>query len=40
MILDLTADVAHVLHGLTGLLEEADQALDHAVLFFKQHIAG
>ncbi len=30
--------VPHVFQAFTGVLNEADQALDHAVLFISQHI--
>ncbi|WP_411346417.1 alpha/beta hydrolase [Paenibacillus sp. WLX1005] len=39
VILDITADVPHVFQAFTGILDEADQALDRAALFIKQHIA-
>lgn len=38
VILDITADVPHVFQAFTGLLDEADQALDRAGLFITQHI--
>ncbi|MEV6562970.1 alpha/beta hydrolase [Nocardia sp. NPDC051756] len=38
VILDITADVPHVFQSFTGVLEEADQALDRAALFLSQHL--
>jgi epsilon-lactone hydrolase len=38
VILDITADVPHVFQAFTGILDEADQALDRAVLFIDQHL--
>lgn len=38
VILDITADVPHVFQTFTGILDEADQALDRAALFLKQHL--
>jgi len=38
VILDVTADVPHVFQAFTGVLDEADQALDRAALFIGQHI--
>ncbi|MFF2808033.1 alpha/beta hydrolase [Streptomyces sp. NPDC058000] len=38
VILDITADVPHVFQSFTGVLDEADQALDRAALFLSQHI--
>lgn len=38
VILDITADVPHVFQSFTGVLDEADQALDRAALFLTQHI--
>lgn len=38
VILDVTADVPHVFQSLTGILDEADQALDRAALFLTQHL--
>jgi monoterpene epsilon-lactone hydrolase len=38
VVLDVTADVPHVFQSLTGLLDEADQALDRAALFITQHL--
>ena len=38
VILDVTADVPHVFQASTGVLNEADQALDRALLFISQHI--
>ena len=38
VILDVTADVPRVFQSLTGILDEADQALDRAALFLTQHL--
>jgi epsilon-lactone hydrolase len=38
VILDVTAEVPDVFQAFTGPLNEADQALDRAVLFISQHI--
>jgi monoterpene epsilon-lactone hydrolase len=38
VVLDVTADVPHVFQALTGLLDEAGQALDRAALFITQHL--
>jgi epsilon-lactone hydrolase len=38
VVLDVTADVPHVFQSLTGVLDEADQALDRAALFLRQHL--
>ncbi len=38
VILDVTADVPHVFQAFAGMLDEADQALDRAVLFLTQHV--
>jgi monoterpene epsilon-lactone hydrolase len=38
VVLDVTADVPHVFQSLTGLLDEAGQALDRAALFITQHL--
>jgi monoterpene epsilon-lactone hydrolase len=38
VILDITADVSHVFQGFAGVLDEADQALDRAALFLRQHV--
>ena len=40
VILDVTADVPHVFQTYTGVLDEADQALDRAALFLTQHITA
>lgn len=40
VILDVTADVPHVFQGYSGVLEEADQALDRAALFLAQRIGA
>ena len=38
VVLDVTAGVPHVFQSLTGLLDEADQALDRAALFITQQL--
>jgi acetyl esterase/lipase len=38
VILDVTADVPHVFQSFTGVLDEADEALDRAALFLGQRI--
>lgn len=38
VILDVTANVPHVFQAFSGLLEEADEALDRAALFLKQQL--
>ncbi|MDU0204873.1 alpha/beta hydrolase [Paenibacillus sp. MAH-36] len=38
VILDVTADVPHVFQAFTGILDEADQALDRAAFFITQHL--
>jgi epsilon-lactone hydrolase len=38
VILDVTAGVSHVFQGYAGLLDEADQALDRAAYFLRQHV--
>lgn len=38
VILDVTSDVPHVFQAFTGLLDEADEALDRAALFLKQKL--
>lgn len=38
VILDVTADVPHVFQAFTGVLDEADHALDRAALFLVQHV--
>jgi acetyl esterase/lipase len=40
VILDITAGVPHVFQTYAGILDEADQALDRAALFLRQHITG
>ncbi len=40
VILDVTADVPHVFQAFSGMLDEADQALDRAALFVRQHLLG
>ncbi|MBU3067846.1 alpha/beta hydrolase [Nocardia sp. NEAU-G5] len=37
VILDVTAEVPHVFQSFTGVLDEADQALDRAAHFLSQH---
>ena len=39
VILDVTADVPHVFQCFTGVLDEADQALDRAAHFLTQHVS-
>ncbi|AMV48305.1 hypothetical protein ATN79_47465 [Paraburkholderia caribensis] len=39
VILDVTADVPHVFQAFTGMLDEADYALDRAALFIVQRLA-
>ncbi len=39
VILDATEGAPHVFQGYSGVLEEADQALDRAALFLTQHVA-
>jgi monoterpene epsilon-lactone hydrolase len=39
VILDVTAGVPHVFQTYTGVLDEADLAIDRAALFLTQHIA-
>ncbi|MGY4103918.1 alpha/beta hydrolase fold domain-containing protein [Nocardia sp. R16R-3T] len=38
VILDITADVPHVFQSFTGMLDEADEALDRAAHFLGQRI--
>ncbi|WP_328328529.1 MULTISPECIES: alpha/beta hydrolase [unclassified Streptomyces] len=38
VILDITADVPHVFQAFTGVLDEADEALERAALFLSQRI--
>ncbi|MFE0026613.1 alpha/beta hydrolase [Amycolatopsis sp. NPDC059021] len=38
VILDVVADVPHVFQSFTGVLDEADQALDRAAFFLGQHL--
>jgi acetyl esterase/lipase len=38
VILDVTGGVPHVFPAFVGALDEADQALDRAVLFLTQHL--
>jgi len=38
VILDVTADVPHVFQAFTGMIDEADRALDRAALFIAQHL--
>ncbi|MFI0229777.1 alpha/beta hydrolase [Streptomyces sp. NPDC017086] len=40
VILDVTADVPHVFQAFTGLLDEAEEALDRAVLFLTQRLGA
>ena len=40
VVLDITAKVPHVFQSFTGLLDEADEALDRAALFLRQHVCG
>jgi epsilon-lactone hydrolase len=39
VVLDVTAGVPHVFQMYAGVLDEADQALDRAALFLRQHLA-
>jgi epsilon-lactone hydrolase len=39
VILDITDDVPHVFQTYTGIIDEADEAIDRAVLFLTQRIA-
>ncbi|MFD5466473.1 alpha/beta hydrolase [Kitasatospora sp. NPDC127059] len=38
VVLDITADAPHVFQCFTGVLDEADEALDRAALFLRQRI--
>ncbi|BBA95756.1 putative esterase/lipase [Actinacidiphila reveromycinica] len=38
VVLDVTAEVPHVFQAFTGLLDEADEALDRAALFLTQRL--
>ncbi|MVU83914.1 alpha/beta hydrolase fold domain-containing protein [Nocardia sp. ET3-3] len=38
VVLDVTADVPHVFQSFTGILDEADRALDRAALFLSQRL--
>jgi epsilon-lactone hydrolase len=40
VVLDITAKVPHVFQSFTGMIDEADQALDRAALFLRQHVRG
>ena len=40
VILDITAKVPHVFQSFTGVLDEADEALDRAALFLRQRVRG
>ncbi|QIS14163.1 alpha/beta hydrolase [Nocardia arthritidis] len=40
VILDIIADVPHVFQAFTGVLDEADEALDRAAYFLGQRISG
>ena len=35
---DITAKVSHVFPSFTGVLDEADEALDRAALFLRQRV--
>ena len=37
--LDVTADVPHVFQTFTGVIDEADEAIDRAVFFLTQRLA-
>ncbi|MFG1641355.1 alpha/beta hydrolase [Amycolatopsis sp. NPDC049252] len=38
VVLDITAKVPHVFQSFTGMLDEADEALDRAALFLRQRV--
>jgi epsilon-lactone hydrolase len=38
VVLDITAKVPHVFQAFTGILDEADEALDRAALFLRQRV--
>jgi acetyl esterase/lipase len=38
VILDVTADAPHVFQAFTGMLDEADRALERAALFLAQQL--
>jgi monoterpene epsilon-lactone hydrolase len=40
VVLDITAKVPHVFQSFTGVLDEADEAMDRAALFLRQHVRG
>jgi acetyl esterase/lipase len=40
VVLDITAKVPHVFQAFSGALDEADEALDRAALFLRQHVRG
>lgn len=40
VVLDVTAGVPHVFPAFVGTLDEADQALDRAALFLRQHLSA
>ena len=40
VVLDITAKVPHVFQSFTGILDEADEALDRAALFLRQRVRG
>jgi monoterpene epsilon-lactone hydrolase len=40
VVLDITAKVPHVFQSFAGILDEADEALDRAALFLRQHVRG
>jgi epsilon-lactone hydrolase len=40
VVLDIIANVPHVFQSFTGILDEADEALDRAALFLRQRVRG
>ncbi len=40
VVLDITAKVPHVFQSFTGILDEADEALDRAARFLRQRVRG
>ena len=40
LVLDITAKVPHMFQSFTGVLDEADEALDRAALFLRQRVRG
>jgi epsilon-lactone hydrolase len=40
VVLDITGKVPHVFQAFTGILDEADEALDRAALFLRQRVRG